>query len=98
MAGLEHEPTDAPFEARLHALPTGAWAEIWSSVDAFASNPEHPTWEGGGHSLAYPLYSAAVERLRSALRGTQARRVSVGDVPDTSPVGSHRERDVELPP
>jgi Family of unknown function (DUF6508) len=69
------------FEGVLRGVSSDQWDEIWSALDEVIVDPEPIRWEGGGPagtttingvehpvtSLAYPVYSAAVERLRAAL-------------------------------
>lgn len=67
MTGPSSEPTDAGIEAHLLSVSPQAWAAIWSAADDVAAEPVHLTWEGGGQMLPYPVYSPAVQRLRTAL-------------------------------
>jgi hypothetical protein len=75
------EPSDADWEAHLRGVPAAAWAAIWTAHAEVAAETEHVRWEGGGqsgttvidgeerpvYSVGYPVYSPAVERLRTAL-------------------------------
>lgn len=67
-------PTDAEIEATLNAAPEERWTELAAAADAVEAEPphEHVRWAGGelvdgARQMPYPVYSAAVERLLSAL-------------------------------
>ena len=57
------EPTDADWETHVDGVAARDWAEIWSAHEAVAAEADHVQWD----SLGYPIYSPAVERLRTAL-------------------------------
>ena len=69
--------------AALEAVTDAQWAELWAAVDAVAAEETHAEWVGGTPEtrvvdgveqtvtqMPYPIYSEAVERLRSAIGGS----------------------------
>jgi hypothetical protein len=101
-------------QAALHAVAEAGWTEIAAALADVLADPEQVRWTGGDHvgvrvvdgvekpvvQVPYPVYSAAVERLRSALGcfvvpfawpqwdGTQRYRAgrAIADAPATDAV------------
>jgi len=66
------EPTDAEVEAVLRAAPAERWRGLADALAAVEAEDVHATWAGGETvagvtQMPYPVYSDAVERLKSAL-------------------------------
>lgn len=72
------EPTDDDIERHLRGVPAEVWDAIWDAAAEVGAESVHVRWEGGVErsaggteptvsSLPYPVYSAATDRLRSAL-------------------------------
>jgi hypothetical protein len=75
------DPTDEQVEAARRRAPDAAWRELAEAVSAVEAETVHATWHGGERvttatgtatQLPYPVYGAAVERLRGALGGVGA--------------------------
>lgn len=76
---MAEDTPDEVFVAALEAVAPQQWAALWEAVDAVAAEAEHATWAGGEvvrttivdgverpvRQMPYPVYSEAVERLRS---------------------------------
>jgi hypothetical protein len=72
---------DIAFLAALDAVTGAHWAELWAAVDALEGETTFATWAGGEvvdtivvdgvdkpvTHVPYPIYTEAVDRLRSAL-------------------------------
>jgi hypothetical protein len=74
-------PRDADLVAHLKSVAPEHWDEIWQALADVLAEDVHLDWEGGGQvdvrvidgeerpvfQMPYPVYSPAVDRLRTAL-------------------------------